>query len=141
MAVVWLVLAVVLAVAEGLTTTFVLLMFAAGALAAAGGAALGAGLWLQVLLFAGVSLAALVGVRPALRRRMDLRHGESAMGMAAIEGSEALVIEDIDENRGQIKIDGEIWNARPFDAQQSFVKGTRVRVIEVKGATALVWRD
>jgi len=141
MAVVWLVLAVVLAVAEGLTTTFVLLMFAAGALAAAGGAALGADLWLQVLLFAGVSLAALVGVRPALRRRIDLQHADTAMGISAIEGSEALVIEDIDENRGQIKIDGEIWNARPFDAQQSFEKGTRVRVIEVKGATALVWRD
>jgi membrane protein implicated in regulation of membrane protease activity len=141
MAVVWLVLAVVLAVAEGLTTTFVLLMFAAGALAAAGGAALGADLWLQVLLFAGVSLAALVGIRPALRRRMDLQHSESAMGLAAIEGTEALVIQDINENQGQIKIDGEIWNARPFDALQSFEKGTRVRVIEVKGATALVWRD
>jgi membrane protein implicated in regulation of membrane protease activity len=61
--------------------------------------------------------------------------------MEAIEGAEALVIEDIDENNGQIKIDGEIWNARPYDALQSFEKGTRVRVIEVKGATALVWRD
>jgi membrane protein implicated in regulation of membrane protease activity len=142
MAVVWLVLAVVLAVAEGLTTTFVLVMFAAGALAAAGGAALGADLWLQVLLFAGVSVAALIGLRPMLRRRLDLQHrGGTAIGMEAIEGTEALVIEDIDENRGQIKIDGEIWNARPFDAQQSFAKGTRVRVIEVKGATALVWRD
>lgn len=141
MAVVWLVLAVALAIAEGFTTTLVLVMFAAGAFAAAGGAALGAPLWIQVLLFAGVSVAALIGLRPSLRHRFDSRHSSDAIGLAAIEGVEALVIEDIDESRGQIKIDGEIWNARPYDAQQSFAKGTRVRVIEVKGATALVWRD
>lgn len=141
MAVVWLVLAVALAIAEGLTTTLVLVMFAAGALAAAGGAALGAPLWGQVLLFAGVSLVALLGLRPSLRHRLDSRHSHASIGLEAIEGAEALVIEDIDENSGQIKIDGEIWNARPYDAQQSFEKGTRVRVIEVKGATALVWRD
>ncbi len=142
MAIIWLVLAVALAIVEGFTSTFVLLMFAAGALVAAGGAALGLDLWLQVLLFAGVSVAALVALRPALRRRLEQGGGAGAdMGLSAIEGAEALVIEDIDDNRGQIKIDGEIWNARPFDAQQSFAKGTRVRVIEVKGATALVWRD
>jgi len=139
---VWLVLAVVLAVAEGLTTTFVLIMFAAGALAAAGGAALGAPLWAQALLFAGVSLAALIGVRPALqRRRGDAPDSREHLGLSAIEGVEALVIEDIGASSGQIKIDGEIWSARPYDAQQSFAKGTRVRVIEVKGATAMVWQD
>ncbi len=140
MAFVWLLLAVVLAVVEGLTTTLVLLMFAAGALVAAGGAALGAPLWAQILLFGGVSAATVVGVRPALRRRFQTDH-EQPMGLAAIEGAEALVIADIDIDHGQIKIDGEIWSARPYDAQQSFAKGTRVRVIEVKGATAMVWRD
>jgi membrane protein implicated in regulation of membrane protease activity len=138
---VWLVLAVALAVAEGFTTTFVLVMLAAGALAAAGGAALGADLWLQVLLFAGVSVAALVAIRPTLRRHFALRDDAAPIGLAAIEGTEALVLEDIDENQGRIKIDGEIWIARPYDMQQTFAKGTRVRVIEVKGATALVWRD
>ena len=140
MALIWLVLAVVLAVVEGFTVTFVLLMFAAGALVAAGAAALGAALWLQILLFAGVSVAALIGIRPVLRRHFQNRSDEG-IGLTAIEGTEALVIEDIDVDRGQIKIDGEIWNARPYDAQQSFPKGSRVRVIEIKGATALVWRD
>jgi membrane protein implicated in regulation of membrane protease activity len=139
-AVVWLVLAVVLAVVEGFTLTFVLLMLAAGALAAGGSAALGAPLWAQILIFAGVSGAAMIAVRPALRKHFQNR-SDQGIGMSAIEGSEALVIEDIDADRGQIKIDGEIWNARPYDAEQSFTKGTRVRVIEIKGATALVWRD
>jgi len=133
---------VVLAVAEGLTTTFVLIMFAAGALVAAGGAALGAPLWGQALLFAGVSLAALIGVRPALWRRTGATpDSREHLGLSAIEGVEALVIEDVGASSGQIKIDGEIWNARPYDAQQSLAKGTRIRVIEVKGATAMVWQD
>src|SRR4051794_31472429 len=117
-------------------------MFAAGALAAAAAAALGAPVWAQALLFAGVSLAAMVGVRPALRRRYrDTPDSREHLGLSAIEGVEALVIEDVGHSSGQIKIDGEIWSARPYDAQQSFAKGTRVRVIEVKGATAMVWQD
>jgi membrane protein implicated in regulation of membrane protease activity len=139
-ALVWLVLAVVLAVVEGITATFVLIMFALGALVAAGAGALGAPLWTQILVFAGVSAAAMIGIRPALRRHFQSRSGDP-IGLEAIEGSEALVLEDVDAERGQIKIDGEIWNARAYDAQQSFAKGTRVRVIEVKGATAMVWRD
>jgi membrane protein implicated in regulation of membrane protease activity len=34
-----------------------------------------------------------------------------------------------------------MWSARADDATQVFEPGERVRVIEVKGATALVWRE
>ena len=63
------------------------------------------------------------------------------MGVEAIEGTEATVIEQVAEGRGMVKIDGELWRARPYDATQVFEAGARVRVIEVKGATALVWKD
>jgi membrane protein implicated in regulation of membrane protease activity len=51
------------------------------------------------------------------------------------------VIEQVAEGRGMVKIGGELWQARPYDVTQTFETGTMVRVIEVKGATALVWRD
>ena len=40
-----------------------------------------------------------------------------------------------------VKIGGELWSARPYDATQVIEAGSQVRVIEVKGATALVWKD
>jgi membrane protein implicated in regulation of membrane protease activity len=40
-----------------------------------------------------------------------------------------------------VKIDGEFWQARALDAAQVIEPGERVRVIEIKGVTAMVWRD
>lgn len=141
--VLWIVLGVVLAVAEMFTATFVLIMLAAGAFAAAAVAALGAGLPLQALVFAVVSGLALAAVRPVIQRhaRPAIESGGAPFGVEAIEGSMGLVLEQVDADRGLIKIDGELWTARPYDATQVFHPGERVRVIEVKGATAMVWRD
>ncbi|MEU4642780.1 NfeD family protein [Micromonospora sp. NPDC023814] len=142
-AVLWIVLGVVLAVAEILTTTLFLIMFAAGAFAAAGAAALGAPVGVQAIVFAGVSALTVLGVRPTLRkhRRSALESGEQPFGVEAIEGSTALVLERIDAGQGMVKIDGELWQARSYDASQVFAPGERVQVIQVRGATALVWRD
>jgi membrane protein implicated in regulation of membrane protease activity len=138
----WLAIGIALAVAEVLTTTFVLIMLSAGALAAAVLAAVGAPLWVQIVAFGGVSTATIVLLRPAIQRH--LHEGEPdrrPMGLAAIEGSSGLVLERIDQDHGMIKIEGELWTARPYDATEIFEPGERVRVIEIKGAIALVWRE
>ncbi|MEU9509241.1 NfeD family protein [Micromonospora sp. NPDC048170] len=142
-AVLWIVLGVVLAVAEIFTTTLFLIMFAVGALAAAGAAALGAPVEVQAIVFAAVSALTTLGIRPTLRRhrRSALESGEQPFGVEAIEGSTALVLERVDAGQGMVKIDGELWQARSYDASQNFAPGERVQVIQVRGATALVWRD
>ena len=61
--------------------------------------------------------------------------------VAAIEGTSCLVLERVDADHGLVKIDGETWRARSFDGTQAYEPGDRVRVIEVKGATAMVWKD
>jgi membrane protein implicated in regulation of membrane protease activity len=137
----WLVVGVLLAIAEIFTTTFVLIMFAAGALAAAAAAALGLPLWAQGAVFAAVSAAALAGLRPTIARHTNTSSDSTPMGLAAIEGSTALVLERIDLDHGLIKVEGELWSARPYDATEVFEPGERVRIIEIKGATALVWRE
>ncbi|RGC67164.1 hypothetical protein C5N14_19850 [Micromonospora sp. MW-13] len=139
----WVVLGVVLAVAEIFTTTLFLIMFAVGAFAAAGAAALGAPTAVQALVFAAVSALSVAVARPAIRRhaRSARDSGEQPFGVEAIEGSTALVLERVDAEQGLVKIDGELWSARSYDATQSFVPGRRVRVIKVQGATALVWDD
>lgn len=140
MPVIWLVAGVLLAVAELFTLDFVLVMLAAGAFAAAA-----TGLVLppvvQVLVFAGVSVLGLVTVRPAIKKHLHRGADPAVMGIDALEGADALVVEEVAHGRGMVKIGGELWQARPYDATQVFEPGSQVRVVEVKGATALVWRE
>jgi membrane protein implicated in regulation of membrane protease activity len=142
-ALLWIVLGVVLAVAEIFTTTLFLIMFAVGAFAAAGAAALGAPVGVQAIVFAVVSALTVLATRPTIQRhrRSAQASGEKAFGIEAIEGSTALVLEQVDAEHGMVKIDGELWSARSYDATQLFAPGERVQVIQVRGATALVWRD
>ncbi|AYF26544.1 MULTISPECIES: NfeD family protein [Micromonospora] len=142
-AVFWIVLGVVLAVAEIFTTTLFLIMFGVGAFAAAGAAALGAPVALQAVIFAVVSALSVAVVRPVVRRhaRPALETGEQPFGVEALEGATAVVLEPVDADRGMVKIDGELWTARSYDATRTYAEGERVQVIKVRGATALVWQD
>jgi membrane protein implicated in regulation of membrane protease activity len=138
---VWLIVAVVFGVAEVFTGTLILIMLSAGAVGAAVSAGIGAPPWVQAFVFAIVSALALAGLRPTLQRHIHASGENAPMGLDAIEGSPGLVLERIDMDHGLIKIDGELWSARPYDASQTFDPGERVRVIEVRGATALVWKE
>jgi len=141
--VLWVVLAVALAIAEAFTATLFVAMFAAGALAAAATAGLGGPLLLQVIVFAIVSGLSVGAIRPIIMRhaRSAAETGETAFGIEAIEGSHGLVLEEVDADQGMIKIDGEMWQARSFDGTEKYLPGERVRVVKVRGATAIVWRD
>ena len=142
-AVLWIVLAVALAIGEVFAATFLIMFFAVGALAAGGAAALGAPVPLQVIVFALVSGISVVALRPIIVRhaRSALESGETAFGVEAIEGSHGTVIEEVGGDHGMIKLDGEHWQARSFDGTEKYLPGERVRVVKVKGATVLVWRD
>jgi membrane protein implicated in regulation of membrane protease activity len=138
---IWLIAGVLLAVAEMFTLDFVLIMFAGGALAAAGAGVLGAPVLVQVIVFSVVSGLSLVAVRPAIKKRFHQGADPAVMGVDAIEGTEATVVESVGTDSGMVKIGGELWRARPYDATQTIEAGVVVRVVEVKGATALVWRE
>ena len=141
--VLWIVLAIALAIAEAFTAAFLVIFFAVGALAAAGAAALGAPLLLQAIVFAVVSGLSVGALRPIIMRhaKSAAETGETAFGIEAIEGSQATVLEEVNAEHGLVKIDGELWTARSFDGAETYAPGDRVRVIKVKGATAIVWRD
>lgn len=139
----WIALGAVLAIAEIFTATLFLIMLSVGAFAAAVAAALGAPVAVQALVFAGVSALTVAAVRPVIRRhrRPAVETGDAPFGVEAIEGSSALVLEQVDAHRGMVKINGELWSARSYDASEVFAPGEHVRVVEVKGITAMVWRD
>jgi membrane protein implicated in regulation of membrane protease activity len=61
-------------------------------------------------------------------------------GTAALVGRSAVVLERIanDEGVGCVRLEGEVWTARAYDEDRVFEAGTRVQVLEIRGATALV---
>ena len=142
-AVLWVVLAVALAIGEAFTATFLIIFFAVGALAAAGAAALGAPVLVQAIVFAVVSALSVGAIRPIIvkHQRSALESGETPFGLEALEGASAMVLEEVDTDHGLVKIDGELWQARVMDHTEKYQPGQRVRVVKVKGATAIVWRD
>ncbi len=140
-AVIWLIFAVVLAGAEALTGDMSLLMLSGGALAAAGGSWLLDGpFWADAGIFLVVSVLLLVLVRPALRRRLTPARGLPT-GIKALEGKTALVLGRVARDEGQVKLDGQVWSARPLNDNDVFEPGERVTVMQINGATAVVIKN
>lgn len=136
--VLWLLLAVALGVAEVLTLTFVLGMLAVGAGAAAIVAGTGAPTVAQGVVFGGVSAGLLVVVLPVARRH---RRTPSSLrtGTASLVGQRAMVLSEVDTvSGGRVKIGGETWSARPYDASLVIPAGQWVDVLAIEGATAVV---
>src|SRR5579875_1555904 len=133
----WLIAAGAFAAAEAASLTFVLLMFAGGALAGCVTAAFGGPVLVQFLVAIAVTLALLAGVRPIARRHLTA--GAPALtGMDALVGQEAVVLNRVDARDGRIRLNGAEWSARSFDDAQVLPAGTVVRVLQISGATALV---
>jgi membrane protein implicated in regulation of membrane protease activity len=135
----WLIAAVILAVGEIATTGLFLAPFAAGALVATILAAAGAGAVVEWAVFLVVSVIVLAALRPVAREHQRTR-GKLKTGTAALVGQSATVVERIAnaEGVGCVRLDGEIWTARAYDEDETFEPGTRVQVLEIRGATALV---
>ena len=113
------------------------------------------------LIAVGAVVAAVVGVRrrraalPAGRvrawpprpawcvvRPIALRHIQQPpllrTGTSALVGRSAIVVEEVTDDGGQVRIGGELWSARPMTSPWSSPSGSTVDVFAIEGATALV---
>jgi membrane protein implicated in regulation of membrane protease activity len=133
----WLIAAGGFAIALVMTAMPELGMLSAGAVAAAITVGITDSIVWQVIVFALVSTALIIVVRPIARRSRAERPGVST-GVAALMGRTAVVIERVDGTAGQIKLAGEVWTARALDADETFEPGSQVSVVEIDGATAIV---
>ncbi|UXA09108.1 NfeD family protein [Mycobacterium sp. SMC-2] len=140
-AVLWLIFALVLAGAETLTGDMFLLMLGGGALATAVTSWLTDWpVWADGTVFLIVSVLLLVTVRPALRRRLTPPHAPQ-LGIEALQGKNALVLERISRHDGRVKLDGEVWTARPLNDDDVYEPGESVTVLQIDGATAVVFKS
>lgn len=137
----WIVLGVVLIIAEIFTFGFVLFWFGIGALAAALAAFLGIGFIGQFLIFAIVSIALTVMSRSIFANYFS--HGEEnsvKTGVDALPGQIGTVISGSEGSRREaaVKVYGSTWTAFPVDGSSPLREGEKVEVVRVEGSSIYV---
>ncbi|MFL6162972.1 MAG: NfeD family protein [Jatrophihabitantaceae bacterium] len=134
---IWLIIAAVLAGAEAMSLDLVLIMLAGGAVAGSVTAAAGLPPVLQIAVAIAGSLGLLLVVRPVAKRHLTVR--SHVTGTDALVGKDAIVLSRVDAAGGRVRLNGSEWSARASDHRQVIEAGTTVQVIEIAGATAVVW--
>ncbi|SDL63345.1 NfeD family protein [Tessaracoccus oleiagri] len=134
----WGLLAIALAGAELFTLDLTLLMLASGALAAGVTWFVAPGLvWLQVVVGLVVAVLTLAFLRPTLLDRVRRSPGyRSALDQLVGSGGRATT--EITDAGGEVRVAGQLWDARPFDADVRIEAGETVEVLAIEGITLLV---
>ncbi len=137
--VVWLIVAVVLGIVEGLTVSLISIWMAIGAVGAAIVAAFGGSIFVQIIVFLLLSALLLVLTVPFSKRfRNKSVTSTNADRLIGAEGIVVVKIEPI-ENTGQIKVLGQIWSASSLNHTVIEI-GEKVIVESIEGVKAVVKR-
>lgn len=138
MTVVWLILLVIMIIAELFSMALTTIWFAGGCLIAAAAAAFQAPLWLQIALFFVVSVALLWFTRPIAVKYFN--KDRIRTNVESMIGMQAIVISEIDnlEGTGMVKINGQEWSARAFYEEMKLPVGMVVIVRQVSGVKLIV---
>jgi len=138
--VIWLIGTLVLAGLELAAGEFTFLMLAGGALATAGASLFGIPLWAEIVIFGLASGALILFLRPWLHRRFK-KPAALDTSPKALVGAKAEVLEEINRYGGQVRLDGSIWSAPPFNPAFPIPPGEHVPVAVIDGPTAVVWKE
>lgn len=135
---IWLGLIVLFLLAEAACPIhLVSLWFAVGAVVALITALLNGAIWLQITLFALVSIGLLIALWPLVRRVLNPHR--TATNVDSVIGSLARVTHPIcnTDAQGQVKIGGMEWTARSTSGD-SIPEGTLVRIDRIEGVKVFV---
>ena len=135
--IVWIILAALFLVIELVTVGMVSLWFMVGALVALLAAALGAGPWLQILLFLLVSVACFALLYPRLKTFVGRNRQPTNADM--VLGKTCVVTHRIDNlaDAGAVSVGGKTWSARTADGSTA-EEGALVRVEDIQGVKLIV---
>ena len=125
----WAVIAVVCLILELMAGDFFIICFSIGAVFAALVAAVGGGIYLQLLVFAIFSFISLFWVRPFAKRYLHKGEDPRVSNADALMGRQGRVVEAVEaDGFGRVQIDGDIWKA-VTNEKQDIPAGSNVRVI------------
>lgn len=134
----WLVALIAFLVVEGLVPGLVSIWFALGSLAALIAALLHAPLWLQIVWFFVVSIAALILTRPLAKKYINSRAQPTNFDM--IIGKECVVTETVDNLRGTgaAAVGGKVWTARADDPSEIIKKDSIAIIDRIEGVKLII---
>lgn len=134
----WLIILVILVVAEIATMGLTTIWFAGGALAAFIACIAGAGMPVQIVLFFVVSCVLLFFTRPIAKKRFN--QDRIRTNAESLIGEKAVVLEEIDNLNaaGQVQIQGQEWTARAADGAVKIPKNAIVTVVAIEGVKLIV---
>lgn len=133
---VWMIIAIVFALAEGFTLGLTFIWFAGGALLAMIISFLNLGFWIQIFTFLIGSSIMLIYTRPVAKKIFKI--GETKTNIDSLIGKEGKVIKTLEPfTLGQISVKGQIWSAKSID-DQSIAEGMKVEVVEIEGVKLIV---
>jgi membrane protein implicated in regulation of membrane protease activity len=136
--IIWLIIAAVLGTIEIATTTLAFGLLGLAALVAAGAGFVGGDGAIQFGAFILTSAIGLGVARPFALRH--IRHPPLLRsGTAALVGRTGYVLEEVSEHGGRVRIGGEEWSARSYDETLVIPAGAKVDVLQIEGASALVY--
>ena len=135
--IIWLVVAVIFGVAEATTAVLVSIWMAIGAVVAAVVAAFGGSIMAQLLTFLIVSALLLALTAPLSRKFRN--HEMTSTNADRLIGQEGIVLSAIDpiENKGQVKVLGQIWSAYGMDDER-IAEGEKVTIEAIEGVRVTV---
>ena len=135
--IVWLIVAAVLGAAEIMTATLAFGVVAIAALIAGGTGLAGGSAAVTFVVFAAGSAAGLGIARPFVMR--NLRRPPLRSVTADLIGRPAIVLDDVSDRGGRVRISGEEWAARSYDAALIIPAGSTADVMQIEGAIVLVY--
>ena len=137
MTIVWLALAIAMALLEAITVQLVSIWFTIGAIAACITSLFTDNIIIQVAVFVVVSAIALAVTRP-LVKKLRKRKAEATNADRYI-GKTAIVLTEIDNDKaqGMVKVDNEKWTARSVNGEP-IEEGTAVTITAIEGVKLMV---
>ena len=135
----WGVGALGLAAAELLTLDLTLLMLAVGA-AAGGVTALifPSLIWLQLIVAIVTAVATLFLLRPTLLEKVRKAPGYRS-SLDTLVGTSGVATTEITGVTGEVKVDGQVWQARSFDPSVVISAGEHIEVYGLDGITLIIY--
>ena len=125
----WAVIAVVCLILELTAGDFFIICFSIGAVFAAIMAAVGGGIYLQLLMFAVFTLISLFWFRPFAQRYLHKGEDNRVSNADALLGRQGRVVETVKaDGFGRVQIDGDIWKAVTNETAD-IPEGRNVRVV------------
>lgn len=133
----WLIMVILLAVAEILTINLVTIWFALGALSALILSLFNIGFMWQMWCFIIISVATLALTKPLVKKKLDSKKTSTNADM--LIGKVGIVTEIISSDKfaGEVKVNGQVWSAVGEEGE-TIEKGSKVKVIRIEGVKLVV---